>query len=368
MRFVPLFDVRIKHSYYTDGRCSDFVVEPTPSTRQLLKNHRLVAKSLSDGIRVLAGVDDGGRPFVPISRDAKFTFHLRLHNADFPLFTDLADVNSLPAPLYTNAVMDAKTDKAVSLMSRTAQFRETLAVGEPAREEHFILSGIPAPGLGAGDFVVESVGRIDRIEQYDVPNKTITVNTQSAARGAAFTTTYAVRPKLDRGVFADVEILVNDTLPQADGLAEEPREFQIVFEAKKARWVFYCITDRNGATADFRIIDTASSNSTPPLVFGDDNRTDLLQDPDPSDVVATGLAEQYPELSRLRFVSDALVPCRQAPRAHIELHANGQQLSRSLPNPSVRNYSMLQVKADEIQDAFFHVVKYLSQSFSKTGV
>ncbi len=371
MKFLPVFDVRVTHSYYADGRCPDFLVEPTSRTQKLLRDHRCVAKTRPDGIGVLAAVDAKGKLFIPIPRDATFAFHLRLQNADFPLFTDLAGVNHQPAPLYTNATMDPSDGTALALESRTAYFSETLAVVAPAPEERYTLSGRPAEGLDTGDLLVESSGRINRIDAYDPRDRVIAVDSRSAAPGDTFTITYPVTPRLGSGVFADVEILANDTLSQVERPSADPRIFRVVFDARWARWVYYCVTDLSGPIAEFRVVDGSPSDSAPRLVFGNENRTELNEDLDPSDAVATDLAERYPGLRRFRFVSDELVPCRDAARKHLELHADGNRLSGPLPNPPFRNHSTLHAKVGETlqqQDAFFQVVKYLSHSFPKTRV
>jgi len=89
MKFLPLFDLKLKHSYYADGKCLDFLIAPTPSTDTMLRNHRCVLKSRPDGISVLTAVDEQLKLFIPLPQEATFTFQLQLQNSDFPLFTDL---------------------------------------------------------------------------------------------------------------------------------------------------------------------------------------------------------------------------------------------------------------------------------------
>ena len=183
--------------------------------------------------------------------------------------------------------------------------------------------------------------------------------------------TYPIRLHLVRGVFADVEIRVNETLPQIDRLSEAPREFQIAFEAKLARWTYYCVTDLKSNSEDFGIANTSSAGATPGLTFSEDNRTDLNQAPDPSDGVASALAERYPGLQRYRFLSDDPIPCRQAARQNLEFRLNGNRLIASLPNPSIRNFATMRVQVDgtlQKQDTLFQVVKFLTRSHPSTGV
>ncbi len=367
MKFLPVFDLRVRQPFYADGRCPDFALEPSAATAVLLRNHRALLKPLSDGVRVLAAVADDGTPFIPVARGERFSFHLRLMNADFPLFTDLSDIQALDAPLYTNADLRPKDGVELSLRSRALRFRENLEVAKPASHERLVLHGKPMDGLGPADFKVESSGRVQGVEAYDDIDKLITVDSRSASKGETFAVEYPVRPSLPRGVFADVDIVANETLPQLDRPSDPPREFQVHFPAKLARWVYYCITDIKSDPGDFHI---SGPDSRSGVTFGDKNRTDLTKAPDPADGVANELAQRYPGVRRLRFVSDERVPCRQAPRK-LALTVDGNQLSTALPNPPLHNYASLQIQVGDRlqkQDALFQVVKYLTQSFSMAGV
>lgn len=357
MKFFPIFAVRVTHSYYVDGRCPDFLIVPNLETERLLRNHRCVVKSLPDGIRVLTPVDEEGKPFIAFPDEMTFTFHLRLQNPDFTLFTDLSDINNRHAPLYTNAGLNSGNSKELRLASRTAWHTESFVVVQPAPEDRFTLRGRPLAGLKLTTFKVEGSGKVT-LQEYDESDNVIAVDSGSAREGEMFAVKYPIEPRLDRGVFADVDIHNNDTLQP---IGEKPVDFHVAFSAKQARWKYYFITDLK-STADqfFQIIDADPSPTVPALalVFSDENRKDLNQDPDPSDDLAKELAEQYPGMQRFRFVSDNLIPCQQAARKHLELRLDGNPLCGILPNPSFRNYSKI-----EQQDSLFHVVKYLTNPF-----
>jgi hypothetical protein len=160
---------------------------------------------------------------------------------------------------------------------------------------------------------------------------------------------------------AEVEINYNDTWVD---VAAGPQTFEIAFKTKRARWAFYVISDR--PEAEFRVED----NSASPLLFSEANRIDLSKQPDPADEVARTLAAQYPTMQRWRFLSDEPVPCRQAARKTIRLRLNGQTVLETLPNPSLRNYSTIQISSNgslEKEDALFQVINYFNHQFSATG-
>lgn len=101
-RFLPLLELSVRHSYYPDGRCGDFAIEPSPETERLVRNHRLVLRERPDGLRVVAPVDTTGRPFITLAADVTFTWYLRLRNPDFALITDERDLVAHRTPRYRN--------------------------------------------------------------------------------------------------------------------------------------------------------------------------------------------------------------------------------------------------------------------------
>jgi hypothetical protein len=367
MKFFPVFTLRVTHSYYTDGRCSDFLIELSRETERFISKHRCIVRSLPDGVQVLTAVDENKKPFIAFPDEMKFTFHLRLQNPDFALFTDLSDINHRVAPLYTNTGLGSEDGRQLRLDSRTAWHTERFVVFQPAPGEHFTLGGRPLAGLELSAIELEGSGKV-KLKEYNSNDKIITVDSRSALPGETFAITYPIEPRLERGVYADVEIYNHDSLL---AIEEGPVEFQIAFSAKQARWKYYFITDLKSTADGFRIVnaDPASEVSVP--VFGDENRRYLNQDPDPQDDLAKELAEQYPKMQRFRFVSDDLVACRQAARKYLELHMDDNRLFGAIPNPSIRNYSKTEAKAEATlhpQDALFHVVKYITQPFPKRGV
>ncbi len=352
MKFFPVLDVKLLHSYYTDGRCPDFVIEPTVETQRLLANCRCVTKTFSNGIRILGAGTDGREPLIPVPRGAFFIFDLRLQNSDFALFTDLSPFVG-KAPVFTNAGLGAG---ATGLMQsfRQAWKTESFAVQRPARTDRFVLAGQPLEGLQPTDFEIEGLGSTARAASYDGPSKTITVDSTAAEEGDVFTVQYPTKAMLGKGVFAEIEISANESLPNT---TTGPGEFVINFAAKQARWKYYCVTDLEAADGGLRIVDAGAS----PVVFSDSNRTYLNQHPDPTDEIASALEKQYPDKQRFRFVSDSVIRTQQAARKQFQLRLGDNRLADALPNPSLSNYSTMEVDVGgtvQKQDVLFHIIKH----------
>jgi hypothetical protein len=128
VRYAPILELRISHSFYTEARCPDFEIKPSDETSQLLCRHRCLFLSSLDGFQVVASLDATGRPFLPLPADAVLLFDLILRSDEFLFFTDLSDPPwalsgddpARPGPVFTNAGI--ATD-ALSLISRAGARR-----------------------------------------------------------------------------------------------------------------------------------------------------------------------------------------------------------------------------------------------------
>jgi hypothetical protein len=116
MKFMPLIRLRLQHSYYTDGRCPDFHIEPAADTEKWLKNQRCILKLLADGVQVLTAVNPDNTPFIPLPDTTLLHFYLYLKNQDFALFTDMVQIAAVPDPLYTN--LGSENEAELTLVSR----------------------------------------------------------------------------------------------------------------------------------------------------------------------------------------------------------------------------------------------------------
>lgn len=94
----------LRHEYYADGRCPDFAIKPCAETARLLRNHRCLCGTSSDGVRILTQCNAMGQPFLPLPAEVTLRFELRLQNREFALFTDLTGLGRGAAvPQFINA-------------------------------------------------------------------------------------------------------------------------------------------------------------------------------------------------------------------------------------------------------------------------
>jgi hypothetical protein len=350
MKFLTLFTVRIKHLYYADTRCRDFQIEPTARTERFLKDQRCIMKLLPDGIQVVTPVDDKGDSLISMPGNAIFSFRLRLVHPNFPLFTDMAKITSKSAPLFTNEGLKVNTIP-LTLSERTESNTEVFLLREHESSASFILGGRPLDGIAPSQFTLKGLDGDPKLT-YEPGKMEITINVAATPKDRVFTVSYPVEPRLGRGVFAEVEIHNNESMAKP---GDARSEFQIWFEAKKARWIYYFVTDLSAAHDAFTIApdrsDLALKISEVPV--------------DDSDTLAKTLGAQYPKeegFSLNRFVSEQLVSCQETPIRGLRLKQGNQSIFDALPNPAIRNFCTVQG-----QDAFFQVVKKISEPITQTN-
>ncbi|MBN8452075.1 hypothetical protein [Accumulibacter sp.] len=305
---------------------------------------------------------DGQTPLVGLPRNELFAFHLTVCNADFALFTDLQELTRKADPVFSNQDLSGSDRRTLDLTDRQSWPTETFAIANGDAKQKFSLAGNPLAVDGdplktpqAADFSLLPLAGLATITAYDAATKILTLQLDGAQRD--LTVRYRARPNRDRRFLADVELRYNQSM-SAPGASDAP--FEILFKVRTGRWAYYLITDQKG---DFSIVDTSSA--TPSISFSAANRTTLNDFPDDSDALdalASELSRQYPDLQRVRFLSDQAVPCSITTRTGIELRLGNQTLLRPLPNPPLGHLSRIRQPAGAgflEQDTVHQVVKYL---------
>lgn len=353
MRYLTLFTLEILHGYYADGRCPDFLIEPAPDTRRLLKGHRCVQKPFRNGLRVLTPIEPGSGAFIPFRESTVFAFRLRLLNPDFELFTDMTDTDLTRIPLYANNAPGASGDLVP--VSRERVSAEKFIVQTPSAQETFRLHGRPSPNSGvAGSPIVEGLGKKAERCGYDPDTNTIVVDSSKVKPGSSFTVRYSLSlAEPERGVFAEAELRFS---PGAPKLEENAESFRITFGAKKARWIYYVLTDGTNLQS---VLPTLEDKERI-ISFGEAELLDFSKGAVPDDGIARGLAERYPGGRCFRFVSSGLVPCSQRPRKSIQLRLNGNGVMGPLPNPPLPNYR-IDLRDSEREHTLYQVIRNFIQ-------
>lgn len=91
--YVPVFDLTLKNSFYTDGLCPDFDLKLSPETADMFRRYRVRmrpgAKTRASSFVVFQEADKDKNPFVEIPDGTKWVFYLCSTQSLFKNFTDM---------------------------------------------------------------------------------------------------------------------------------------------------------------------------------------------------------------------------------------------------------------------------------------
>jgi hypothetical protein len=115
-----MFEVIIKHDYFTSGFSTDFSFKPTKECRFALSRYGLIFKSAANGFAVFYEAKETGGiklPVKPISNDERFSFVMTLNNRSFQNFTELPLDNVITQRYYFDNLDDNKNGSDLLLVN-----------------------------------------------------------------------------------------------------------------------------------------------------------------------------------------------------------------------------------------------------------
>jgi hypothetical protein len=117
MRYQPVFHIVVKHSYYPDKNCPDFLITPDVKGEKAIRENRLLLNAYATGLSVLVPTE-GDKPVIEMAADTAFSFQLTLLNPNFHHFTELPGARQ-----YTN------TSKGYDLQVSNKKSKDQLVPG-----------------------------------------------------------------------------------------------------------------------------------------------------------------------------------------------------------------------------------------------
>lgn len=128
--YKELFSLNLMHDYYSDGKCPDFNITPTPECKEFLEDYHIIFKNKITGIQLVVATNDGSTPFIDISDVSKFTFYMKLNESAFGNYTVLDDIDKDKIYAYDNqAGADGLTLTQVKRSEITPPISDTTVFG-----------------------------------------------------------------------------------------------------------------------------------------------------------------------------------------------------------------------------------------------
>jgi hypothetical protein len=318
-RFLPLFTLRIAHSYYAFP-CRDFRFLVPGDSARLLRNGRLLSREVDGVLHLLYEADDAGAPLARIS-GATLRFVLQLVNAFLPNFTSLPADFPTRKLRYTNAAAPGALAPAAPLLLIPPVFRHRLSRSTrpvTARVLDGVGEELRAETLGGGD----TRGDV-AFDLRGVASGPLTLEEVYAGE------TVSVAYHLD-GEMASLDAAGLVEITIADGHYVAPPAFEIALQAREEPLGYYVVA-RNYSDGDLAQLSVAD------VGFAEEARPQIAFQR--VEVGAFTLAELSPALvagsgeKLVLFRSEDPLARRERARGRIQLSRNGDVLIANLPQP-----------------------------------
>jgi hypothetical protein len=327
-QFRTLFTLGIAHGYYV-SRCQDFGYIIPADTAQALKNGKLLPK-VRDGKLFVLYESDEGAALNPLEGQT-LRLGLKLLNPFFINFTDIKGFNfNASTPVYRNTTEPNRLDEAVEVKLVGGVFRHVLT---DTTKRPVTVTLQSASGQVLQTDVITAVNtRLD--VSYDLTGKvsetyTVTEFYSSTSKKINYYTDAELNWQ---GIFGLVEIRLDNSFYTKPKVTQEYPEFEIKFTAKQEILKYYLVT-KNYTESEFNqltILDVGfTEDGRDQIHFTRVASTDFSGDDIPDELLGNGDAKV------VLFKSQAEVVRKEKARKKIQIHKNGDELIKHLPQPAV---------------------------------
>lgn len=282
IKYKPLFDLELRHSYYLNGKSTDLQLIPSEACKVLISAYGLRFLPTGSGGKLYAKVETvSGKDIIksPIPEAVKFTFLLKVRNVNFENFTALSLTKPKNQHYYFNNLVDNLSgDSSPLLLTNTATKVVTDTDLMTFETNVFSFTDISAETTQNSEIKFIDSGETFRHElenHHKTFNFTYNLKKTSCGRakfliGDVERSTFYVTNANDYvGLFGVVEIFYKKTLPQtyqfqlADN-SIETKFYKIAFANRATRWRYIINSKFNQAITGVKVAKTSGT----PIGFG----------------------------------------------------------------------------------------------------
>lgn len=323
--FLPVFQVELRHSFYTDALCSDFELFPLAETQQLMRNRQAIFSFRKTFGKMLI-MADGTTAAHPITGTDALVFGMTLLNpalanitAEWPsakkifLFTNDGNItNPATSPVtLIRSEISLSPKVIVHTINETAEGTATLKNESGA----LIATQAFAAGMNGSELPFD-------VQQLPSGLYTVTETTEDGPSDHLY---YADNQLLFKNIFGLIRIVNQSTFPfNYDGKPV----YRVSFTTKSAQWKYYVVAPAmSGADiGNLSVVQTGAGSSA--IAF-----TKTYPVP-AADTTVPVLSADTSKVAL--FTSNIPLAYQQAPRKQIELRKGSSTILGNLPNPDVR--------------------------------
>jgi hypothetical protein len=336
-QFKSLFRIDCRHTFYTDGRCADFSLQPTAETAQLLRSRRSVFRWGGDAGAVIYQLNEAGSaPILSFQTGDALVFVISTRSSE--LF-QITTATELPASgtikLYSN---HSRTVSSGYLSLQSADVKLSAAV-----LTHKVISntaGVAAIYNRAGTEITSTVfaaGSQNKELQFDLQLLSPGIYVVAETSGMVTTnTTYYVDSELARQQIFGILYIENNSAYPYDYSGNDA--YKLSFTATSRTWNYYMVMPSTATFSEYEIEDKSggtnrySDSVAGPITF---NRITSIPG---SDTIAPML--QSSGKTVVLFQSQQPVSFAQKARGKLQFTHKAllgdKSIVAELPNPDIR--------------------------------
>ncbi len=352
LNYKRLFNLRLVHKYFTDGRAPGLSLKPTARTMKVLRGARMLFKNIPNGITVLyEAIDNENTPVVPLSGNIKLTFALFVNDAKrFFNITDL-DVKNPKKKFNSGNILYFRINSSgidnTSAMThdlidslRSKSFTYSFALPDTPDTVLFKLTDSGGNEVSAGKnyegnplppelSLLPDDNGIYR-QHVDIQNMPegqykITIRKPGSSELLKEEMFYADNELYVRNILGIVEIAYES---DSDLLYGATGDYGLRFENKETIWKYYII-DKNGKLKDSEVLVIEDKSSLESEYYDEEVVFAPEGDAPHATIRINGM-------DTFIFKSQYRIPFYEEPKASIQLKKSTDDsvLIHNLPNPS----------------------------------
>ena len=352
INYTRLFNLRLYHNYYENGRLSGINLHPTHQTAQKMNGANMLYKRIPGGVVVLyrAGKDEI-TPVIKLDPDQRFTFYItadnktefqnitrldlgsddRFHSGSILHFSnDPKNPSNKPKPPeeISHSILDGTSNTVFTYFFQLEGNPDEVLLRVQNDKDDLVspgktIDGVPLPTT----LTIEKSNEDTYSHQIDLRNKpagryTVIIRNADDDKTLKEQTFYVDDRLASRNILGIVEINYSSATGHLYGDTEQ---YRLVFTRKETIWTYF-IVNKNGNV----IFDDHDLEITEQVPNGDTSIQFSIEGDQPNaDIKINGL-------DTVIFKSQTPIPFTDNPKANLRLLRNpgSRELVKYLPNPS----------------------------------
>lgn len=280
-KYEQLFRIDFKHDYFSDGVLKNVLLDPTPATKQLMRQYDLRLQKNKQGVIIYCGLNKGESMAASLGKARKLSFLLKVEDPSFINYTELPLLGQENKKYFFSNVKDSTgPDATIRSLSKIDFVSEQDGLPfYPLFYQHQLPSNTKQVLFNLAEFGQNALSQDQLSDWQLIPGET-SPNEEASILQINFNQSSWGKYELNISgeeslVFG---VMPGNAMPSTFGMieivtkGEISQHYEIAFQARKTTWRYYIINKSEIDTTTIRI-NKGSANQ----VNGDAEEVPLAQ-------------------------------------------------------------------------------------------